>query len=213
MQYSPQYVSQRRNNVYIYERNILSGGKYYTDIWNLSTTVVLPSWAEDFFYGFSVAMLADTLVVGRRGNRDVYVHRQNIADCSSSNGKYCTSQGSFSQDAWGLFQVVEWPGQYSTNLWRENLCSPSTACTSVTVPSLRIYEWGCSVALSADYLIIGAYNSRTVNSIESGAAFLYDKDTSENFQLFKTWIPVDTAYQHCGKLELRMRFISYLHFF
>eukprot|EP00960_Hanusia_phi_P038607 753509-Hanusia_phi.AAC.7 len=197
-QYSPEFVAKRSNTVYIYERNMMSGQNYYTDIWNLSTTIVLPSWAEEFFYGFSVAMFSDTLAVGRRGNRDVYIHRQNFADCSSSNGQYCTSQGAFSQDAWGLFQVIQWPGQYSSSLWRENSCSPYTSCTSVTVPSLRVYEWGCSVSLSADYLIVGAYKSRTVSSIESGAAFLYDKDTSENFQLFKTLIPIDTANQHCG---------------
>ena len=207
-QYAPTAgTSGGDSTVYLWYRNtITSAGGY--DSWNFKKRVALPAWADSFMYGFSVALEGNTLVVGRRGNRDVFIHERHRSDCTQSGSTgSCGNRGSYSADTWGLVQTLSWPGsrdysQYYGALWTETVCSSDLkTCTSQTTPSVAIYEWGCSVALSGTRLVVGAYKSKKTNAA-TGAAFAYERNQNGEFRYAGKLISTTTANSHCGTVLL-----------
>jgi hypothetical protein len=207
-QYAPTAgTSGGDSTVYLWYRNtITSAGGY--DSWNFKKRVALPAWADSFMYGFSVALEGNTLVVGRRGNRDVFIHERHRSDCTQSGSTgLCGNRGSYSADTWGLVQTLSWPGsrdysQYDGALWTETVCSSDLkTCTSQTTPSVAIYEWGCSVALSGTRLVVGAYKSKKTNAA-TGAAFAYERNQNGEFRYAGKLISTTTANSHCGTVLL-----------
>ena len=205
-QYSPKAgTSGGDSAIYMWYRNTITAAGGY-DSWNFKIRVVPPSWADSFMYGFSVALDANTLVVGRRGNRDVFIHERDRSDCTQSgtSGR-CSDRGSFSADAWGLVQTLSWPGSRQNNLyygsiWPEADCSSDlTGCTSQTVPSVSVHEWGCSVYLRGTRLVVGAYKSKQGTNAGAGAAFAYERNQDGEFRYAGRLSFSTTANSHCGK--------------
>jgi len=206
-QYAPTGGSSGGDSaVYLWYRNtITSAGGY--DSWNLKKRIVLPSWADSFMYGFSVALNVNTLVVGRRGNRDVYIHDRDKSDCTQSGStKRCSDRGSYSADNWGLVQTLSWPGSaqdsgFYGNVWAESDCSADlTGCTSQAAPTVAVKEWGCSVSLDGSRLVVGAYKSDTGANAATGAAFAYERNLEGKFRYSGTLHSSTTANSHCGTI-------------
>ena len=187
-------------SVYVWYRNtITSTGGF--DSWNFKKRVVPPSWADSHMYGFSVAVDANTLVVGRRGNRDIFIHDRHKSDCTQT-GNSCSDRGSYSADNWGLVQTLSWPGSrqnnnYFGNVWPETYCSSVTACHSQATATVLPFEWGCSVALKDTILVVGAYKSKRTNA-NTGAAFAYKRNQNGDFRYEGTLSSSTTAHSHCG---------------
>ena len=199
-------------SVHIWYRNVNSG-IYSPNAWGVLKRITLPSFVDDFMYGFSVALDINTLVVGRGGNRDVYVHDRHSSDCVTSGdtdlGPYCGDRGTFSAHNWGLVQSIHWPGSNYRDpdgtavyggLWQETFCGSRSGCTTQTVPSVTPLEWGCSVDVSGKYLIVGAYKSSAApaSATATGAAFMYQRNTAGDFVYKTSLLPSTTTNQHCG---------------
>ena len=183
----------------VFTHTITSTGGF--DSWNLKKRVVPPSWADSHMYGFSVSVDANTLVVGRRGNRDIFIHDRHKSDCTQT-GNSCSDRGSYSADNWGLVQTLSWPGSrqnnnYFGNVWPETYCSSVTACHSQATPTVLPFEWGCSVALKDTILVVGAYKSKRTNA-NTGAAFAYKRNQNGDFRYEGTLSSSTTAHSHCG---------------
>ena len=193
--------------VYLWYRNAITASGGY-DSWNLKKRVILPSWADSFMYGFSVAINVNTLIVGRRGNRDVYIHDRDKTDCTQNGATgRCSDRGSYSADTWGLVQTLSWPGSaqnsgYYGNVWSEADCSADlTGCTSQATPTIAVKEWGCSVSLQGRRLVVGAYKSDKGANAATGAAFTYERNQEGEFRYAGTLHSSTTANSHCGKFS------------
>lgn len=184
--------------VHLWYRNTITAAGGF-DSWNFKLRVVPPSFADTFMYGFSVALDTNTLVVGRRGNRDIFIHDRDKSHCTESGSTgLCADRGSYSAEAWGLVQVLLWPGSSSYgNVWPEASCSLS-GCNTQTAPAVYVQEWGCSVSLQASYLVVGAYKSKKGSNDAVGAAFAYERSQNGDFQYAATLSSSTTANSHCG---------------
>ena len=190
--------------VHLWSRN--QGG--VKDSWGYLKRVVLPAWADSWMYGFSVALDANTLVVGRRGNRDLYVHERHRSDCTPS-GAYaaalCSDRGTYSADNWGLVQQLSFPGSslvdaVSRKLYGAVWTPPACCNPPSATPAILVGEWGCAVDLSGDWLVVGAYKSSVSPGSNTGAAFTYQRDYAGNFIFAAQLTPSSTtSNQHCGK--------------
>jgi hypothetical protein len=207
-QYAPKAgTSGGDASVYIWYRNtITSSGGF--DSWNLKKRVELPSWADRHMYGFSVTIDVNTLVVGRMGNRDIFIHDRDKSDCTQSGSSgSCSNRGSYSADAWGLVQTLSWPGSQENSgrygaVWSETNCaSDLTSCTSQTAPAVYVFEWGCSVSLRGSYLVVGAYKSNKGANIATGASFAYERHQDGEFRYAATLSSSTTASSHCGMFK------------
>ena len=201
-QYAPRGAGASGDmSVHVWYRNL--GGK---DAWNYLKQVVLPSWADSWMYGFSVALDLNTLVVGRRGNRDIYVHERHRSDCTPTGSYYsklCGDRGYYSADNWGLVQQISFPGNSLADVVSRNIYggvwTPPSCCSPPPSPSIEVGEWGCSVAIRDEYLIVGAYTSSIPPGVATGAAFIYQRDYTGDFIFAAELAPLsNTSYQHCG---------------
>jgi len=207
-QYAPKAgSSDGDSSVYLWYRNTINAAGGY-DSWNFKKRVALPYWADSFMYGFSVAIDVHTLVVGRRGNRDIFIHDRDRSDCTQngSTGR-CSDRGAYSTDTWGLVQTLSWPGSRQNSLiygyvWPETDCSSNlSTCTSQTVPPVVVQEWGCSVFLRGTRLVVGAYKSSNWGNAAAGAAFAYERNQNGDFWYAGTLSSSTTASSHCGECE------------
>ena len=204
-QYAPRGAgSTGDKSVHVWYRN--QGGK---DAWNYLKQVVPPAWADSWMYGFSVALDLNTLVVGRRGNRDIHVHERHRSDCTPSSNYYsklCSDRGHYSADTWGMVQQISFPGNsFFDNISRKiygAVWTPPYCCSPPPQLTIEVGEWGCSVAMRNDLLVVGAYTSSIFPGTATGAAFVYQRDYTEDFIYVAELRPsVNTSYQHCGVSE------------
>jgi hypothetical protein len=74
------------------------------------------------------------------------------------------------------------------------ICTPPSGTPSVTVG-----EWGVSVDVDGQWLIVGAYKSSVSPGTYTGAAFLYQRTSAGgDFRHRKSLIGVTTSNGHCG---------------
>jgi hypothetical protein len=202
-QYAPRGAGASGDrSVHMWYRN--QGGK---NAWNYVKQIVLPAWADSWMYGFSVALDLNTLVVGRRGNRDIYVHERHRSDCTPSGSyfaKLCADRGVHAPESWGMVQQISFPGSsFSDNLTRSvfgGVWTPASCCTPPTTSRMKVGEWGCSVAVHKDWLVVGAYKSSEPPGESTGAAYVYQRDYTGDFIYAAELKPsTSTSYQHCGQ--------------
>lgn len=210
-------------SVHVFYRNKASGA-FSANAWGHLKQITLPSFLDDYLYGWSVALDVNTLAVGRRGNRDVYIHERHRSDCtfvgSMAAGALCGDHGAgYSADAWGVVQTLSWPGSGTVATWTgESSASVyggvqeqgnALSCTAVqaltlctdpgVAPTLTVGEWGVSVDIYADWLIVGAYKSSVSPGTRTGAAFVYQRTgATGDFMYKKALVGVTSTDSHCG---------------
>ena len=210
-------------SVHVFYRNKDSGA-FSANAWGHLKQITLPSFLDKYLYGWSVALDINTLVVGRRGNRDIYIHERHRSDCthvgSFADGPLCADHGAgYSADAWGVVQTLSWPGSSLSTAWTGETTASvyggvqeqgnALTCTAAqsltlcvdpgTTPTLVVGEWGVSVDLSGDWLIVGAYKSTQGANTRTGAAFVYQRTgATGDFMYKQALVGVTTADSHCG---------------
>lgn len=125
-------------------------------------------------------------------------------------------RGSYSADNWGVVQTISWPGSGERAAWdgegtfspyggiQETLpCTGAQALTLCTppggTPAVKVGEWGVSVDVSGQWLIVGAYKSDVSPGTQTGAAFIYQKIASTgDFAYRQALTAITTTDQHCG---------------
>ena len=126
-------------------------------------------------------------------------------------------RGAYSANAWGVVQTLSWPGSAaSVSMPGEGsvtaygaiqetplpctLAQSLTACTPPAgTPSVTVGEWGVSVDLSGQWLIVGAYKSSVSPGTYTGAAFMYQRIASNgDFRYRVPLTSATTSNGHCG---------------
>jgi hypothetical protein len=130
-----------RGAAYILERN--QGG---ANNWGQVTKLAASDAADDDYFGRSVAISGDTVVVGAWGKDDVAVYLDHGA-------AYIFTRNQDGADSWG--QVKRLTAEYSADddIW-----------------------FGFSVAISGDTVVVGAWGEKDSNDVARGAAYIFERN-------------------------------------
>ena len=205
-------AGSQSGSAYIFQRN--------GENWQQTDKLTAADAASDDRFGYSVSISGDYCLVGAYNNDDAgsnsgsaYIFKRNVenwqqtakltaADAASGDwfgcsvsisGDYCLVGAYFNDDA-GSESGSAYIFKRNGEDWQQT--------AKLTAADAASGDWfGCSVSISGDYCLVGAYGEDTPGS-DSGAAYLYDiKPTAVNLIYFKAKGAVNLSWETATELD------------
>ena len=165
--------------VYVYQR---SG----TNSWTLTQSITPPTEALNSYFGQSVCVRGTQMIIGERGASKVHFYEMSGSQWAYQG--FCFVKGTVATDEFGTAVVIAsgvaatgafgkdskagivYPFEYSSGAWRNSIQTPLSYAGRAANDN-----FGQSVSMNDDFMLIGAPWIDGDNGVDSGAAFLYEK--------------------------------------